>query len=186
MSVSPAKRASFIPSRCSVEGKSKSTQGVASTGSPGLLGTTIKWASTARRFIQSLGSANSLAIFAAAGRTSAAKVVCFTRPDPRGLFRSSASRKTSRRSPRVEERSRRRGSLRVNAPSLRGRQLGFPWRALHDAPVFTGFDADQWSVVLRRLAERLPPNSQRRVSLIGGVALALAYGPRVGRRRTPT
>ncbi len=49
---------------------------------------------------------------------------------------------------------------------------------IHDAPVFTGFGASQWSVVLRRLAERLPPTSQRRVTIIGGVALALAYGSR--------
>jgi hypothetical protein len=33
-------------------------------------------------------------------------------------------------------------------------------------------------VVLRRLAERLPPTSQRRVTIIGGVAIALAYGSR--------
>jgi hypothetical protein len=44
--------------------------------------------------------------------------------------------------------------------------------------VFTGFDAGQWSVVLRRLAESLPPTSQRRVTIIGGVAIALAYGSR--------
>jgi hypothetical protein len=37
---------------------------------------------------------------------------------------------------------------------------------------------DEWRHVLERLAATLPPTSQRHVTLIGGVAMALAHGSR--------
>jgi hypothetical protein len=37
---------------------------------------------------------------------------------------------------------------------------------------------DDWKRVMRRLAAELPPDRQRRVILIGGVAMALGYGSR--------
>jgi hypothetical protein len=38
--------------------------------------------------------------------------------------------------------------------------------------------ADEWRAVLKRLGEALPATKQRHVTLIGGVAMALAYGAR--------
>ena len=39
-------------------------------------------------------------------------------------------------------------------------------------------DANEWRLVLTRLSETLPTTTQRRVTVIGGVAMALGYGSR--------
>lgn len=38
--------------------------------------------------------------------------------------------------------------------------------------------AEEWRAVLRRVAQRLPPDRTWRVTVIGGVAMALGYGSR--------